>query len=85
MTMLIFVLGGLGLIGFLNELHVRNLELIALGWLIVWTFLLFQVKCPNCQKSVAYQGTVGRVSVFAGFTNASCKNCGYDLTKAYRK
>ena len=77
-----FVAGGLFLVGILNELHVKNLEVISIAWLLIWTFIMFQVKCPNCGKSVVYKGEFGGISIYAGFSNKSCQNCGYDLTKA---
>lgn len=81
-AMLIFVFGGLFFVGILNEFHIGNLKLISLGWLLIWTFLLFQIRCPNCGKPVVYQGTLSKISVFAGFSNHSCKSCGYDLTNS---
>jgi hypothetical protein len=57
--------------------------------LIVWTFassyLLYQVRCPNCGTSLSYKGKVGGMSLYAGFANRRCQNCGHDLTVVRNK
>lgn len=50
------------------------------GWLCVGSFLIFQIKCPSCQKPIAYKGRWGVFRLYAGFANRRCKNCGFDLT-----
>lgn len=48
------------------------------GFITAWIF--FSIKCPNCGKSVMYQGKVMGVPWYAAFCQKNCVNCGHDLT-----
>jgi endogenous inhibitor of DNA gyrase (YacG/DUF329 family) len=51
------------------------------GWVVVGSFLMYQVKCPKCSTSLTYKGKLGVLPIYAGFANKRCQNCGFDLTK----
>jgi ribosomal protein S27AE len=56
-------------------------EITFLVWIALGAILLYQVRCPKCGASLALQGKVGGLPVFAGYANRKCQNCGADLTK----
>lgn len=50
------------------------------AWIIFGSWVLSKIRCPNCDTSVAYQGKLGGLSIYAGFVRSKCQNCGHDLT-----
>lgn len=79
MTLLVVIAFVLGL------LMLQQQSLVFAGALVLWTFVssyvLYQVKCPNCATSLSYKGKYEGLSIFAAFANRRCRNCGYDLEK----
>lgn len=50
-------------------------------WLMIGSVALYKVRCPNCGTSLAFQGKIGGLSLYAGFARSKCQDCGYDLRK----
>lgn len=74
-------------VGFVMIVIVANTQSRAilvglLAWLLVCTVALFRVRCQNCGRSVAYQGKVLGLPVYGGIAHKTCRECGFDLTKA---
>lgn len=76
-----FVVVGIGIAFALIETQETALEVAFFGWIIGGSYLLSRIRCPNCGISVAYQGKLGGISIYAGFVRTRCQNCGEDLTK----
>ena len=53
-------------------------------WIVIGSWLLLRISCPNCGTSVLYQGRLGGLSMYAGFVRRKCQNCGHDLTATRR-
>lgn len=49
------------------------------GWVFIMSFLMYSVKCPNCEMPVVNQGKVMGISFYAGLCKRKCANCDYDL------
>ncbi len=75
-----FVLIGIAIVVILVETQSKALIVGFFAWIGIGSLLLTRIRCPNCGTSVAYQGKVGGLSIYAGFVRHSCQNCGHDLT-----
>ncbi|OGB23935.1 MAG: hypothetical protein A3I66_14575 [Burkholderiales bacterium RIFCSPLOWO2_02_FULL_57_36] len=84
---LVFVLIVAAIIGILMlEFQSDPLMYFFFGWAIIGAYLAFKVKCPRCGVSVAYQGTILGLPLYAGDLPVDeCKHCGFDLTKPLKK
>ncbi len=51
------------------------------GWVFVGTWILGQVKCPQCEAPVAYGGNFGRLHILTALGRRKCNECGRDLTR----
>lgn len=51
------------------------------AWIVIGSFLMVRVKCPQCGTSLTYQGKVLILPIYAGYANKRCRSCGYDLSK----
>lgn len=78
-TAIVFILIGLTIGGLLIETQKTILAVIFFVWIVVGSWALSSIRCPNCGTSVAFQGKVGGVSLYAGFVRRTCQNCGHDL------
>lgn len=79
---MIFVVVGLAIVVVLVETQAKTLIIGFFAWIAIGSFLLTRIRCPNCGTSVAYQGKVGKFSIYAGFVRHYCQSCGHDLTAA---
>lgn len=78
-TILVIVIG-IAAIPFFFDPDGTYFSFVFFGWICIGSFLVFQVKCPNCGTPVVYQGKVAGVRMYAGFVRKQCQCCRYDLT-----
>lgn len=79
LLMLLFVIGGLVIGALLVALQMPVLEWSLYAWLFGCSWLLFRIKCPNCGVTIAYQGELGGIPIYAGYAHKKCRNCDFDL------
>jgi len=81
--LLIFIAIGLaiGVVAAWFKQHSPVLMIIFFAWVAIGSVALMQIRCPRCGTPIAYQGKLGRLSLYAGFARRHCQNCGEDLTK----
>jgi ribosomal protein S27AE len=80
---IIFIVIGLAIGVMAAVTHARVMSSIFImffAWIFIGSWVLSQIRCPNCGTSVAYQGKLGGLSIYAGFVRSECQNCGHDLT-----
>lgn len=75
-----FILIGIAIVIVLFDTQSKLLAVGFFAWIGIGSFLLTQIRCPNCGAPVVYQGEVGRVAIYAGFVRHNCQKCGIDLT-----
>ena len=83
--MLIFIIIGLaiGVIDSMTHGQVMGpMFILFFVWGIVGSIALIKIRCPTCGTSVAFQGKVGGLSIYAGFVRRNCQKCGRDLTNS---
>jgi hypothetical protein len=80
MLLLLFVVVGLALVVAITKLQSEVLVWVFFGWGVVGSYMLHRVRCPRCGTSVGYQGSLGRLPIYAGFARRACASCGCDLT-----
>jgi hypothetical protein len=79
--MVLFILVGIAIGIAAAEIKIYSLKWIFLAWIVIGSFCLLKIRCPKCKTPVAYQGRLGKMSIYAGFVRKTCLNCGHDLTK----
>jgi hypothetical protein len=77
---IVFIIVGLVIGGLLVETQASALAVCFFAWIIIGSWALSQIRCPSCDTSVAYQGKLGGLSIYAGLVRNKCQNCGHDLT-----
>jgi len=50
-------------------------------WVLIATWVMYQIKCPNCGAPVAYSARLGKVQILSAIPRRTCEECGYDLTR----
>ena len=78
--MVVFVVVGIGIAIVEGETHIDALKWVFFAWGGIGSICLMQIRCPNCETPVVYQGKLGGLSIYAGFVRRKCQNCGHDLT-----
>jgi endogenous inhibitor of DNA gyrase (YacG/DUF329 family) len=81
LTVIFCIVVGLFIGVLLMATQLNFLAFVFFGWVIVMSFLMYRVKCPNCDMPVVYQGKVMGISFYAGICKSKCANCGHDLSK----
>ena len=63
------------------QLQSLALSLVFLGWVPIASFLIYQVKCPNCGTSATYMGKFLGMRMWGAIVaQTKCSACGYDFT-----
>lgn len=79
-TLLVAVIGGLGIIVAWAITGRDWVVYLVFPWLLVGTRMLYQIVCPKCGTPVAYSARVGKVRILSAIPRQTCEQCGCDLT-----
>lgn len=80
-TFLICIIIELVIVAFALDSTQSFIQIAPFIWFLITTYIIYNIKCPNCGAPVVYQGKLFGVSFFAGICRNKCASCDYDLTK----
>ena len=80
LTLILALLGGLVVIATWLVTGHDWVAYLLFVWLLVGTWMLYRVACPQCGTPVAYSAKFGKLRILSAIPRRTCEQCGYDLT-----
>ena len=53
--------------------------LLFFAWAFIASYLIHQIKCPNCGAPLTFQGKLLGLPIWGGFAHRKCKSCEVSL------